>query len=170
VRVFHQRLDQLPDHRPGNNTTYEIKDAALGAFAVFFTESPSFLAHQRRMQETKGRSNAQTLFGIKQTPTDPQIRNLLDPLSPTQLFPLFPLILAQLHQAGELARFRDFNDTLLVPLDGTQYFSSQKIHCQQCRRRSLANGETLYSHSVIIPVVVKPGQPHVLPLEPSGFW
>ena len=167
VRAFHQCLDQLPDHRQGQNITYEIKDAALGAFAVFFTQSPSFLAHQRRMQESKGRSNAQTLFGIKQTPTDPQIRNLLDPLPPAHLFGLFGLILAQLDQAGELTRFRDFNETLLVPLDGTQYFSSQKIHCSQCRRRTLAKGETLYSHSVILPVVVKPGQAHVLPLEPE---
>jgi hypothetical protein len=119
------------------------------------------------MQETKGRSNAQTLFGIQQTPTDPQIRNLLDPLAPTELYPLFSLILSQLAQAGQLDQFRDFNDTLLVPLDGTQYFSSQKIHCNQCRQRTLSNGETLYSHSVITPVVVKPGQAHILPLEPE---
>ena len=120
MRAFHQCLDQLPDHRQGQNTIYKIKDAALGAFAVFFTQSPSFLGHQRRMQETKGRSNAQTLFGIKQTPTDPQIRNLLDPLPPAHLFRLFPLILAELNEAGKLASFRDFNETLLVPLDGTQ--------------------------------------------------
>lgn len=119
------------------------------------------------MQESKGRSNAQTLFRIKQTPTDPQIRNLLDPIAPTELYPLFPLILEQLEQAGELSQFRDFNQTLLVPLDGTQYFSPQKIHCAQCSQRALVNGETLYSHRVITPVVVKPGQPHILPLEPE---
>lgn len=167
VDAFHERLDQLPDHRQGRNTTYELKDAALGAFAIFFNQSPSFLAYQRRMEETKGRSNAQTLFRIQQTPTDPQIRNLLDPLAPTELYPLFPLILDRLAQAGQLNQFRDFNDSLLVPLDGTQYFSSQKIHCAQCSQRTLVNGETLYSHSVITPVVVKPGQPHVLPLEPE---
>jgi hypothetical protein len=168
VRTFHECLNQLPDHRrQGNNTTYAIRDAALGAFAVFFTQSPSFLAHQRRMQETKGRSNAQTLFGIEQTPTDPQIRNLLDPVCPTHLYPLFPHILARLDRAGALASFRDFNGSLLVSLDGTQYFSSKKVHCEQCNRRTLANGETLYSHSVITPVVVKPGQPLVLPLEPE---
>jgi hypothetical protein len=167
VDTFHERLDQLPEHRQGRNITYELKDAALGAFAVFFNQSPSFLAHQRRMQETKGRSNAQTLFRIQQTPTDPQIRNLLDPLAPTELYPLFRLILSRLEQAGQLDQFRDVNDTLLVALDGTQYFSSQKIHCSQCRQRTLTNGDTLYSHSVITPVVVKPGQPHVLPLEPE---
>jgi hypothetical protein len=168
VDVLHERLDQLPDHRQGGpNTRYELKDAALGAFAVFFNQSPSFLASQRRMQETKGRSNAQSLFRIQQTPTDPQIRNLLDPLEPTELYPLFPLILSRLEQAGQLDPFRDVNDTLLVPLDGTQYFSSQKIQCNQCSRQTLANGETLYRHSVITPVVVKPGQPHVVPLEPE---
>jgi hypothetical protein len=63
VDAFPQCLDQLPDPRQGNNTTYELKDAALGAFAVFFNQIAIFLANQRRMQETKGRSNAQTLFG-----------------------------------------------------------------------------------------------------------
>ena len=30
-------------------------DAALGAFSVFFTQCPSFLAHQKHLQETKDR-------------------------------------------------------------------------------------------------------------------
>jgi hypothetical protein len=49
IQQMHAQLDGLPDHRRGKNTIYAIKDAALGAFAVFFTQSPSFLAHQRRM-------------------------------------------------------------------------------------------------------------------------
>jgi hypothetical protein len=91
VDAFHERLDQLPDHRQGGpNTRYELKDAALGVFAVFLHQSRSFLAYQCRMQETKGQSNAQSLFRMQQTPTDPQIRNLFDPLAPTELYPLDP--------------------------------------------------------------------------------
>jgi hypothetical protein len=37
VGMFHRRLDELPDHRTGRNSQYSIKDAALGAFSVFFT-------------------------------------------------------------------------------------------------------------------------------------
>jgi hypothetical protein len=166
--MFHQRLDQLPDHRKGgNNTTYEIKDAALGAMGVFFTQSPSFLAHQKKMEDTKGWSNATTLFGIEQTPSTPQIRNLLDPVPPEELYPVFRNILAALEKEGTLAQFRDFNDSLLVTLDGTQYFSSQKIHCDQCSQRRLTNGETVYSHKVVTAVVVNPHLAHVLPLEPE---
>ncbi len=89
VQEFHRVLDGLPDFRTGDNTTCSIKDAALGAFSVFFTQSPSFLAHQRTMEQNKGRSNAESLFGIERVPSDNQIRNLLDPVAPNYLFPVF---------------------------------------------------------------------------------
>jgi hypothetical protein len=41
-----QLFSQFTDKRTGNNTIYTIEDIAMGAFAVFFTQSPSFLAHQ----------------------------------------------------------------------------------------------------------------------------
>lgn len=168
VSKFHERLDQLPDHRKGgNNTKYDIKDAALGAFAVFFTQSPSFLEYQKRMEEQKGSSNATTLFGIKRTPCTPQIRNLLDPVPAQELWPMFRTLLEELEGAGELTQFRGFDDRLLVSLDGTDYFSSQKIHCDQCSEQKLVNGETLYSHKVVTAVVVNPELNHVLPLEPE---
>ena len=63
VGEFHRVLDGLPDCRTGQNTTYAIKDAALGAFSVFFTQSSSFLAHQQAMKQAKGRNNAESIFG-----------------------------------------------------------------------------------------------------------
>jgi len=45
----------LPDTRTRPNRIYDMADAALGAFAVFFVQSPSFLAHQRDMQRCAGR-------------------------------------------------------------------------------------------------------------------
>ena len=79
----------LPDRRTRPNRIYEMADAVLGAFAVFFVQSPSFLAHQRDMQRTQGQNNAASLFGLEQVPSDPQIRNLLHPIPPEQLAPPF---------------------------------------------------------------------------------
>jgi hypothetical protein len=76
---------ELPDYRAGKNSQYEVKDAAAGAFSVFFMQSPSFLAHQRNLQCKQGRNNAATLFGVEQVPSDAQIRNLLDPIAPQYL-------------------------------------------------------------------------------------
>ena len=89
LRAFEPVFEQLPDHRTGRNTTYTISDAVLSAFAVFFMQSPSFLAQQQVVQRRQGRNNAQSLFGVAQIPSDNQIRNLLDPLPPERLFPLF---------------------------------------------------------------------------------
>ena len=64
VKHFRSLISDFPDKRTGSNTRYAIEDAGLGAFSVFFTQSPSFLAFQDTMQKAKGKSNAQSLFGI----------------------------------------------------------------------------------------------------------
>lgn len=165
--ALRQQIERLPDHRRGENTTYEIQDAVLGAFAVFFTQSPSFLAYQRTMQQNKGRNNAGSLFGIERIPCDNQIRALLDPLAPSHLFPTFAIIFESLAQSGKLDTFRTFDGQLLVSLDGTQYFSSKKIRCPNCSHKTLADDTVLYFHSVITPVIVKPGSAQVISLDPE---
>jgi len=52
------------------------------------------------MADTKGRSNAQNLFGVHQIPSDNQIRDLLDGVEPQWVFPVFKEILQVLDEAG----------------------------------------------------------------------
>ncbi len=54
-------------------TKYQVEDAVKAAFSVFFTQSPSFLEHQRLMKSSKGKDNTSSLFGIKKIPCDNQI-------------------------------------------------------------------------------------------------
>jgi hypothetical protein len=167
VHSLHDMLDRLPDARRGKNIQFQIKDAALAAFAVFFTQSPSFLAHQLSLRQAKGISNAERLFGITQIPCDNQIRNLLDPLPPPQLFSIFSTIIQALTSAKVVDTFRTFDNTLLVALDGTQYFSSQHISCPRCSQKTVASGSVTSSHCMITPVIVAPGKAEVLALEPE---
>jgi hypothetical protein len=167
VTGFHRVLDRLADFRTGENTTYSVKDAALGAFSVFFTQSPSFLAHQRAMEKSKGRSNATSMFGIERVPSDNQIRNLLDPIVPDAVWPVFGQAVDLLETEGELEAFRSYNDNLHVALDGLCYFSSQKIHCQNCSHRTSSKGNTTYFHNAITPVIVAPDNKRVIAVEPE---
>lgn len=83
IARIHTTFRELPDERRGGNRQrYIVDDAALSAFSVFFTQSPSFLDDQRRMQRRRGRNNAQSRFGVPPIPSDNQIRNLLDPVPP----------------------------------------------------------------------------------------
>ena len=157
---------QLPDQRTGRNTQYTVCDAALGAFGVFFMQCPSFLAYQRDMQRRKGCNNAQSLFGVEHIPSDPQIRNLLDPIAPTHLQAPFWTILERLMEDETVAAGFDVDGGWLLSLDGTEYFHSTALHCPQCTVSQ--HGETThYAHTVLIPVLVRPGKKEVLVLEPE---
>lgn len=165
-RILQTAVENLPEHRKGKNKTYALSDAALGAFSVFYMQSPSFLAHQEEMQHNSGHNNAVSLFGLKAIPSDNQIRNLLDPLEPEHLFPVFEDSITLLEENGQLQGFRDYQGHLLIALDGTQYFSSKEIHCDDCSHRTHGK-ETTYFHAVITPVIAAPGNSRVISLEPE---
>ena len=166
--ILRQHSAHLPDHRqPSPNTRYTIQDAVFGAFGVFFTQSPSFLEYQRRLQHTTGQNNAHTLFGVEKIPCDNQMRTLLDPMAPHHFDPVFLEVFARLAQHRLLDSFRVLGDQLLVAMDGTTSLSSQVLSCQNCLRRQLTNGHTLYYHAVITPVVVCPGRAQVIALPPE---
>jgi len=168
VSQIHNIFDELPDYRKFSpNLTYSMKDAALGAFSMFFNQSPSFLSHQRAMQQAHGHNNAQSLFGITQIMSDNQTRNLLDPLTPDCFYPIFSETLDQLENAGHLDSYRVLDDYLLVPIDGTEFFRSSKIHCENCSVTRNSNGTVSYSHKVLTPVVAAPDNNKVIALEPE---
>ena len=105
VQYFQSILKDFPDKRTGKNKRYQMSDAALSAFSVFFIQSPSFLSHQSSMAHSKGHNNAQSLFGVHQIPSDNQIRDLLDDVEPAQVFAVF----------SEIFRALDMGKTIYLP-------------------------------------------------------
>lgn len=160
-------IQNFPDKRNGSNLTYTMEDVALGAFSVFFTQCPSFLAHQKAMEETKGKSNAQTIFGLEKIPTDNHIRKLLDPASPEVVSPVFNNAFQILDKRGYIDQFRVSIGDLLISLDGTWFFDSDKIQCDNCSKIEHNNGKITYYHSVITPVIGRPGSDKVIALPPE---
>ena len=167
VSYLRSTMADFPDKRTGSNCQYSIEDAALGAFSVFFTQCPSFLSFQKNMLKKKGISNAQTLFNMDQIPCDNHIRDLMDEVKPSNVYPVFHYIFNEIKDSGLLDAFRSYDNNLLCALDGTQFFSSNKIHCQNCSSKEHKNGTTTYSHSAITPVFVVPGQSKVISLPPE---
>ena len=169
VKKLHELIESFPDPRTGKNISKSMKDAALGAFSIFFTQSPSFLSYQKSMQETEGQNNAVTLFGITEILSDNHIRKLLDEVHPYYIFPLFNFILDGLNDCGYLDEFRSFNNNLLIALDGTQYYSSNSnsIHCDNCSQTNHKNGTVTYSHSAVLAAIIKPGTNKAISLIPE---
>ena len=167
IKRIKQSFEGFCDVRTGKNKRYDLVDAGMAAFSVFFTQSPSFLAYQQDLKRRKGHSNAESLFGMQQIPSDNQIRALLDPVAPSCVAGVFRDSYQELVRAGVLKEFRSHAHKLLVAIDGTQYFSSQKISCENCSSRELSNGKTNYYHSVLTPVIVQAVNKCVIPREPE---
>jgi hypothetical protein len=161
-------IEKMKDPRqPSPNTTYSLKDVVLGGFSLFLMQCESFLEHQRQLHSRNGRDNLQTLFGAIKIPSDNQIRNILDKIKANSLFVVFSDIYQLLKTRGILTRYEVLDKQLLIPLDGTEYFSSQNIHCEQCSHRTHKNGTVTYFHSAILPVIVSPQQKAVISLDPE---
>jgi len=168
MTYFRKRWSTAPDVRkPSNNAKYTIADGILAAFGVFFMQSSSFLEHQRLLQNKKGRSNARSLFQVEEIPSDPQIRNLVDPLTSTYFQTDFWFLLDKLKAEQHLLKFRNELNTYSIALDGVNFFSSEKIACPKCLKREDRSGVEHFYHSAITPVFVKPGHSQVLPLPPE---
>ncbi len=155
------------DPRKGKNKSYTMVDAALSAFSVFFTQSPSFLEYQRSLEQSQGNHHARTLFGVHEIPSDNHIRTLLDATQPETLKPAYIFLFNALEQAGVVDAHRSVDGTLLLALDGTQHFSSPAIHCERCSTRRHANGQVTSFHSALTPALVKPGCDKVIALAPE---
>ena len=166
LRVLASRL---PDRRTGKNTQYSLADIALSAFSVFFTQSSSFLSFQKRMEQNRGQNNARSLFQIGRIPTDNHIRQTLDPVAPAHLFDFFDDLHRAFDKHGLLEAMRAVEDTRLIALDGTWYFSSQSqnVQCPNCSAIQHADGHTTHFHSAITPVILSPGHSQVVPLRPE---
>jgi hypothetical protein len=169
IRKVHEACACLPDKRTGKNLRYTIADVGMAAFSVFFMQSPSFLAHQLRLQQGsgQGRSNCQTLFEMTDIPCDNQIRALLDPVETKHFLPVFDAVLDKLEHHGGLAAFRQLDGYVLIAFDGTEYFRSNEICCPNCSTRARSNGKTEYFHSLLSATLVAPGHNRVVSLPPE---
>jgi len=155
----------FPDARRGD-VGYSMADIGMSAFSLFFMQSESFLSYQRSLEEGRKTSNCRTLFGMAAVPTDNHIRAMLDPVHPSHVQPVFDQVLDVLHRRGGLAPFGRLGGRVLVALDGTEYFCSQKLACPQCLTRKRANGKTESYHAMLAATLVAPG--HAMSREPLG--
>lgn len=170
IAAMKSQLGELPDLRkPSNGTKYEVLDAVLSAYSVFFMQSPSFLAHEQDRKREQGKNNLENLFGVHKTPTTNQIKNILDLIPPEAVGAVFWEVWEQLDKANYLEEFRGINGTFLCGMDGTEYHSSYTVCCENCNRKQKGE-QTLCTHNVMAPVLVAPGRSDVVSLEPEFIW
>jgi hypothetical protein len=155
-------LATIPDPR-GEDVDIALPDALMSAFAMFSLKAPSLLAFDKERAE----GNLHTIYGIERVPCDTRMREILDPVSPKWLRPVFTSVFLQLQRGKALEAMAFLDGHYLLALDGTGYFSSQTIHCASCLHKVHRNGSVTYTHQMLGAAIIHPDMRAVIPLMPE---
>jgi hypothetical protein len=90
------------------------------------------------------------------------MREVLDKVTPELLTPLFRDFFHELRRSKELEPYRVLKGFYVASVDGSGYFSSEKLHCPGCLVK-----KKRYEHQIVQAVLVHPGKRQVIPLCPE---
>jgi hypothetical protein len=150
------------------NASIKLVDALMCGFAMFSLKDSSMLEFDERRAAKDG--NLEQVYGIEKIPSDTQMREILDPVEPGELRPVFKTMVEGLDKGELLKGFLFLGAYYLVSLDGTGYFSSKQVHCEDClEKKNSQTGEVTYSHQMLGGAIVHPDLTVVIPLAPEAI-
>jgi len=165
--MLSERFRLIPDGRQEAKTHHEMHDVCMSAFAMMFFQDPSLLQFQRRMEEEAHGNNLKTLFHVETIPKDSQMRDALDEVDPERIMPLFNDFLRPLQRGKHLEQYQVLGGRYIVGIDGSQYFTSEKISCPGCLIREDKKGKVRHSHQIVQAAIMNPNMRQVIPLVPE---
>lgn len=162
-------LHDAPDHRQASKIEYSLHDIAMSGFACMFLQCPSLLEFQRRLEEGYGRSNLLTQFGVKAIPKNTALREGLDAMDTLAFSPVFDDFLIRLQEQNQLQKYQFLEGMYLLPMDGTEYFTSRAISCDSCLNVPAGKKGPRCFHKVVQAAIVFPGIKQVIPVMPEAI-
>lgn len=163
-RTFGKITDPLQTNRP----RLPLPDCLMAGLALFSLKFPSLLQFDQSLNdEEQIKHNLQALYGLDRVPCDTYLRERLDEVSPEELRKPFKSIFTALQRGKALEGFDYMNGHYLLSIDGTGYFSSYDVHCDNCCVKNHRNGKTSYYHQMLGAVLVNPNKKEVLPFPPE---
>ena len=165
LQSVRQVFSQVEDAR--NSREFSLTDCLMSGLAVFGLKYPSLLQFDQNKRQDLIQSNLQALYGVAQAPSDTYLRERLDEVDPIHLRNAFSQLFAQLQRGKGLESMRYLDGHYLLSIDGTGYFSSTEVHCEQCCEKHHRDGHITYYHQMLGAVLVHPDQREVFPLAPE---
>jgi hypothetical protein len=163
LKTVRSGFRQIADQRAAN-ASISLTDALMSGFGMFSLKDSSLLEFDDRRSKDE---NLRRIYGLEKVPSDTQMRTILDPVSPEEIKPVFKDVYQVMKENGVLEKMK-FLRHYLVSLDGSGYFSSNKINCANClARKNSKTGEITYHHQMLAGAIVHPDMETVNPLAPE---
>lgn len=164
LEAVRTRFSRIKDPLAGK-TKYPLADCAMSALAMFGLKYRSLLQFEdSHRADEKVRHNLKYLYGVNKIPSDTYMRERLDEVEPKTLRRAFKACFSALQRGKQLPLFQFLEDYYLVSSDGTGFFHSENVHCENCCVKNHRDGRTSYYHQIMCAVMVHPSQSTVIPL------
>lgn len=167
VKNLSDYVRRIEDTRQSGKVKYQTHDCCMSGFAMMFFQDPSMLEFQTRLQNAHNLNNLKTLFHVTDVPKSTQFRDVIDKIPSHLLEKVFSNFFHPLQRGKQLEPFRFLDGRYFIPLDGTQEFSSEKIHCPYCLKKEHKSGKITYYHQVLCGAIVHPDYRQVIPIAPE---
>jgi hypothetical protein len=148
-----------------DNPQIAVADALMSAFAMFSLKDPSLLAFDHRRENES--HNLRMIYGVKDIPCDTQMRTIIDPVPPDELRPAHNAVYAALQRGKALEKMLYLEEGYLMPMDGTGYFSSDKLFSDACMMKVSSTGKVTYYLQMLGAAIVHPERREVIPMIPE---
>ncbi len=164
IRSLYKIFAKISDSRQGK-VDISMADALMSGYAVFSLKDPSLHAFDQRRNIDE---NLHSIYRIKKTPSDTQMRTILDNVDPDELRKVFKIPFRALQRGKALEPMKFYKGRYLVSLDGTGYFSSKKLFSEKCLvKKNKKTGELTYHLQMLGAAIVHPNFKEVVPLAPE---
>lgn len=163
-----QKFEKIPEFRIGE-PDISIPDALMSAFAIFSLKDPSLLRFDSRRENPAERQNLETIYGIKNIPSDTRMREIDDEIDPKKyIAPVFKDVFRHLQRGKALEPMGFYKGCYLLNLDGTGFFSSKKLSAPYCLEKvNKKTGQITYYLQQLGAAIVHPDFKEVIPLCPE---
>ncbi len=166
-KTIRTAFEKIQEHRLGD-VKISVVDALMSGFAMFSLKDSSLLQFDTRRKDATKLENLTRMYHIDKVPCDTQMREILDEVSPDEFSRAYTTIFAQAQRGKVLEKMVFLDGCYLLSVDGTEYFSSKKVHCPSClERKNSKTGEVTYYHQMVGAAIVHPDFKEVIPVFPE---
>ncbi len=166
LHVAHNSFKKIDDAVSGRGFT--LPDYLMSGLAVFSLKYPSLLAFDEAAHDNdKVRSNLGSLYRVLNVPSDSGVRKRLDELSPRDIRNAFKKLFSKLQRGKGLEGYEYIDGHYLLSMDGTGFFSSPTVHCENCCEKHHRDGSVTYYHHMLCGAIVHPEHKQVFPFAPE---
>ncbi|MBK7890195.1 MAG: hypothetical protein IPJ84_04905 [Bdellovibrionales bacterium] len=169
-RVARDHFQKLPDTRDPSRVEIPIEDFFMSALAIFSLKIPSLLQFEEEMRKQRSFSNLKKLFYVSKVPSDTRMREVIDEYQNDVFRPVFRAVFERVQRAKVLKDFELWDNTYGLAVDGTGYFSSDSVHCENClEKKQRGSDEATFHHQMLAGALVHPDQRCVIPVCPEAI-